>query len=148
MSQGTPPGWYPDPSAPGMQRWWDGSTWGEQVQPDLSASMPPAYAYPSQPGGYQASAGYPQGASMANIDPWFWQSIVATVLCCIPIGIYAIVKSVGAKKALERGDIQTAMSEASLAKKGTLWAVGIGLVINVIAAVGLLGSAALLAPVA
>lgn len=23
----TPPGWYPDPSAPTVERWWDGTTW-------------------------------------------------------------------------------------------------------------------------
>ena len=29
----TSAGWYPDPSAPGQQRWWDGSTWTERTQP-------------------------------------------------------------------------------------------------------------------
>lgn len=145
MSQQTPPGWYPDPSQPGMQRWWDGSAWGEQMQPDPAASMPPAYAYPGQAGGYQASAGYPQGMGAANIDPWFWQSIVATVLCCLPVGIYAIVKSTAAKSALERGDVQAAMREAGVAKKATLWAVGAGVVMQILSFVFLLGSAALMA---
>jgi hypothetical protein len=29
MSMSPPPGWYPDPSAPHLQRWWDGTAWTE-----------------------------------------------------------------------------------------------------------------------
>lgn len=28
-----PPGWYPDPDRPAMQRYWDGSAWTEQRMP-------------------------------------------------------------------------------------------------------------------
>ena len=29
----TPPGWYPDPQAPGYQRYWDGAQWTQHVAP-------------------------------------------------------------------------------------------------------------------
>jgi hypothetical protein len=37
----TPAGWYPDPSMPGTQRYWDGVQWTDSV-------MPAAYAYGMQ----------------------------------------------------------------------------------------------------
>lgn len=37
----TPAGWYPDPSAPGSQRWFDGSSWTDQVRPAEAAPAPP-----------------------------------------------------------------------------------------------------------
>jgi hypothetical protein len=63
----TPPGWYPDPSNPSSQRWWDGQAWGAaQETPAAGApSAPPTYGssgYGSS--GYGASgygAGYPGG---------------------------------------------------------------------------------------
>ncbi|MFJ6570391.1 DUF2510 domain-containing protein [Streptomyces sp. NPDC091292] len=35
-----PPGWYPDPSAPSVQRWWDGTGWTEHRQPPAEAPVP------------------------------------------------------------------------------------------------------------
>lgn len=34
---GAPAGWYPDSTAPGQERYWDGSTWTEQFRPSAPA---------------------------------------------------------------------------------------------------------------
>jgi hypothetical protein len=36
----TPPGWYPDPWAPGAMRWWDGTQWSAHSTPKPPASGP------------------------------------------------------------------------------------------------------------
>jgi hypothetical protein len=41
---GIPAGWYPDPEAPDVQRWWDGYRWTENFQPREIAA--PAYQQP------------------------------------------------------------------------------------------------------
>jgi hypothetical protein len=48
MSMSPPPGWYPDPSAPHLQRWWDGTTWTEHRAP---AAAPTAPVPPPSAGG-------------------------------------------------------------------------------------------------
>ena len=35
-----PPGWYQDPSGPGL-RWWDGTRWTEHEQPAVALPPPP-----------------------------------------------------------------------------------------------------------
>ncbi len=36
----TPPGWYPDPSEPGRQRYWDGASWTQHVAPVATLVSP------------------------------------------------------------------------------------------------------------
>lgn len=36
----SPAGWYSDPENPGIQRWWDGTQWTEQIQPVPPPSLP------------------------------------------------------------------------------------------------------------
>jgi uncharacterized Tic20 family protein len=44
---GTPPGWYPDPNAPGRQRWWNGMAWTEHVAAPQAPVQAPAPGLPS-----------------------------------------------------------------------------------------------------
>ncbi|MFF4253134.1 DUF2510 domain-containing protein [Streptomyces sp. NPDC001663] len=37
-----PPGWYPDPSAPHLQRWWDGTAWTEHWSAPEAPGPPPS----------------------------------------------------------------------------------------------------------
>lgn len=47
VSMTPPPGWYPDPTAPHMQRWWDGTAWTEHRHAPGAPSGPPAAPPPA-----------------------------------------------------------------------------------------------------
>ncbi|MFF3644745.1 DUF2510 domain-containing protein [Streptomyces sp. NPDC002564] len=40
MSMSPPPGWYPDPSAPTVERWWDGAAWTEHRRTPEHTQVP------------------------------------------------------------------------------------------------------------
>ncbi len=115
MGGGPPPGWYPDPDGGGGQRWWDGVRWTEHSSP------------PQAWGGGAAPGGVPTGPPAQQVDPWLWQSIVATLLCCLPAGIVGIVFAAQAQTALGVGDVATAQSKASLARGWTIASIALGL---------------------
>ncbi|MFC7310623.1 DUF2510 domain-containing protein [Streptomyces monticola] len=41
MSMTTPPGWYPDPTVPSLERWWDGAAWTEHTRDRGGPDGPP-----------------------------------------------------------------------------------------------------------
>lgn len=65
-----------------------------------------------------------------DIPTYLVQSILATLCCCLPMGIVCIIKANGVKKLIATGDYQAAI-QASNENKKILWiAFGVGLVIN------------------
>ncbi|MFF2862579.1 DUF2510 domain-containing protein [Streptomyces rubiginosohelvolus] len=51
MSYATPPGWYPDTGAPGLERWWDGTAWTAHTRPPAAdGSAPHQPPAPAQSG--------------------------------------------------------------------------------------------------
>ncbi len=80
-----------------------------------------------------------------NIPNYLWQSIVVTVLCCLPLGIPAIVYASKVNNALMQGN-QTAAKQASESAK--MWCiislvagvVGIGLYMIVMIFAAIAGS--------
>ncbi|MFF4033513.1 DUF2510 domain-containing protein [Streptomyces sviceus] len=42
MSRTLPPGWYPDPDAPLLERWWDGTAWTDHRRAPEAPGPPPA----------------------------------------------------------------------------------------------------------
>ncbi|NUU23624.1 MAG: DUF2510 domain-containing protein [Streptomycetaceae bacterium] len=74
MTASIPPGWYDDPSAPGMERWWDGAQWTESSRPrtDSGPGVPPGPGHPADqmpPGpGYPADQ-MPGGLSAPSHTP-------------------------------------------------------------------------------
>lgn len=64
----TPPGWYPDPSGPGSQRYWDGSQWTGQTAPLAGAGM-------------AAGGPIPPGSRTEPLAIWSLVLSLAGILC-------------------------------------------------------------------
>lgn len=83
---GAPPGWYPDPFAPHMDRWWDGSAWTVRAQPARR--------------GRQLATGSadPQGERLAG---WWWRAL-ALVLDMFITGLVAALVSLRSQLAMQQ----------------------------------------------
>lgn len=124
MSDGPDPvaGWYPDVEVPGGERYWDGTAWTEHRRPAAGTGSPWGPQAVGQPS-WSVAAPTPQ------LDTWLWQSIVATLVCCQPLGIVGIVMSALAGAARDAGNWPLAQKRADQARTWTLAAVGVGLFI-------------------
>jgi fatty acid desaturase len=62
------------------------------------------------------------------IDNWLWQSILATILCCQPLGVVGIYFAAQSQTATNLGSYGLARQKAQTAKTWTLWSAGVMLV--------------------
>lgn len=131
MSPTPPPGWYPDPSNTGYERYWDGSNWSVDTRPSLPSPPPAGMGY-----------GSPADSSNEKPNSYLAWAIVATVLCCLPLGIPAIVYASKVDSAWSSGQYDDARRYSASAKKWSIAAAAsFGVIVAAyIALVVLLGS--------
>jgi hypothetical protein len=100
---------------------------------------------PQIPQGAMGSVPVPQPAAYPGkyvgpqIPNYLWQSIVVTVMCCLPFGVVAIVYSAKVDTLVAQDDIAGAMAASNSAKT---WAT-VGAIIGAILTIGMLGLMAL-----
>lgn len=124
----------------------------EPRMPEMPRPFPPVNAAGGeyrQPGGvppYQQSGGYyQQGGGYNNQPPyqqpapyeippksWLAESIIMTLCCCFPIGIYCIVKASSVNSLWNCGRYDEAREASDKAKKWLIIGVISGIVLNVI----------------
>ena len=108
---------------------------GEALRrPAEAAPTPPPESAPSAPPTPppepvpQPAAAPPAGAPAAAIPNYLVQSILVTLLCCLPLGIPAIVFAAQVNGKAQAGDIQGAIESSRKAKLWCWWSFGVGLV--------------------
>jgi hypothetical protein len=77
----------------------------------------------------------PQGfapSGVAEPPTYLWQSIVVMLLCCLPLGIPALIFSTKVKPAFASGDYAAAMEASKKAKLFCILSLVIGLIVQVI----------------
>lgn len=108
---------------------------GQPYDPTQFGTPQPQYGAP-QYGAPQYGAapqfGYQGGAPGMEPDNNLVWAILCTVLCCLPLGIVAIVKSTSVSKLWAMGDFAGAQRAADEAKKWAMWGAIIGVVVVVL----------------
>jgi hypothetical protein len=79
------------------------------------------------------SGSYYAGATPRDPNLWLGLSIGATLLCCTPAGIVGIVFSALAMDARSHGDLALWERRVELARVWTLWSIGLGVAVLLVA---------------
>jgi hypothetical protein len=74
----------------------------------------------------------PPSGGASNIPNYLIPAILATVFCCLPVGVASIIFATQVNSKLESGDVAGAMEASRKAKKFMYIAVGSGLLVWVI----------------
>jgi Interferon-induced transmembrane protein/GYF domain 2 len=103
-------------------------------QPQPQAQYP--YGQPQAQYPYGQQVGYygqqPQRYAEGSVPNYLIQSILATVFCCWPIGIVAIIFAAQVNSKLASGDYQGAVDASNKAKMWTYWSFGLGAAVVVL----------------
>lgn len=132
-----PPPPPPPPSEPGG--WGGGQPGGGQ--PGAGQYGQPPYGQP--PGGqYGQPYGQPYGQSPGSPPSnYLVPAILATVFCCLPLGIASIVFAAQVNGKYAAGDIAGAQESSRKAKQFAIWSVVAGVVVGVLYLGGILALA-------
>lgn len=103
-------GWYQDPQNASMKRYWDGTQWTEQTQ--LAAAVPPPP---------------PPSSGQAMPKKYLVESILATLFCCLPLGVAGIVFASKVESLYKAGAYAEAQEASRKAKMFSLIALGVGI---------------------
>jgi hypothetical protein len=119
----TPAGWYPDPANPGMQRYWDGTTWGATA--------------PVAPAGPTTSTNAVVGLILA---------IVSWVICPIIAAIVALVLARSSDKEINASQGRIDGAGLNTATRIIAWlnigvSIVVGLVVMVLTVLGVIFAA-------
>lgn len=128
----------------GMADWAPCGTVGELA--DMFAATPPSIH--RAPAGYDpvaasfSSGGYRQGPTAAPgssfeqipecPQTYLGWSILVTMLCCLPFGVVAIIKSCGVTTSYNRGDYESALKNSKEAQTWIIVSVVVGLISGVL----------------
>lgn len=105
------------------------------LRPVTSAPAPVSTVAPGSPAtpySPPVSPYAPPAVTSEVIPSYLWQSIVVTLLCCMPLGVVGIINAAKVDTLKRAGDIIGAKTASANAKKWTLIGFIIGLILNII----------------
>ena len=85
-------------------------------------------------GGYNPG-GYNQGGRPPMPETYLVWAILATILCCVPLGIVSIVNAAGVSSAYNAGDYDLAVKKSENAKKWAIISAVCGIVASILYAI-------------